>query len=218
LGLPLSVKRLSSSDLVPLIHKVADHLPGWKVLLIHLAGRATLVKSVLTAIPVYQFIAVHCPKWVLKAIDKIHRDFLWKGRKCVQRGHCRVSWEWVCRPLELGGLGIHNLEALGWSLNMRWLWYKTRTEGPWRELQINVHPNAAALFAASVVTTIEDGANTFFWTYLWLHGAMDSPSPSLLLLWLEHFPNVWLEREQSRRLCNIHFGLVTSKDSCRSRS
>jgi hypothetical protein len=81
LGLPLSVKRLSSSDLVPLIHKVADHLPGWKVLLIHLAGRATLVKSVLTAIPVYQFIAVHCPKWVLKAIDKIHRDFLWKGRE-----------------------------------------------------------------------------------------------------------------------------------------
>jgi hypothetical protein len=65
--------------------------------------------------------------------------FLWKGRKCVQGGHCRVSWERVCRPLELGGLGVHNLEALGWSLNMRWLWYKTRTEGPWRELQISIY-------------------------------------------------------------------------------
>lgn len=95
------------------------------------------------------------------------------------------------------------------------LYYARGGERKWL---VNVHPNAAALFAASVVTTIEDGANTFFWTYLWLHGAMDSPSPSLLLLWLEQFPNVWLEREQSRRLCNIHFGLVTSKDSCRSRS
>lgn len=40
-------------------------------------------------------------------------------------------------PLDLGGLGLHNLEALGWALNLRWLWLrKTRTESPWRELQV----------------------------------------------------------------------------------
>ena len=26
------------------------------------------------------------------------------------------------RPLDLGGLGIHNLEIMSWALQMRWLW------------------------------------------------------------------------------------------------
>jgi len=32
-----------------------------------------------------------------------------------------VAWEKVMRPLELGGLGIYNLEVMGWALQMRWL-------------------------------------------------------------------------------------------------
>lgn len=27
-----------------------------------------------------------------------------------------------CRPIELGGLDLHDLEALGWALLMKWLW------------------------------------------------------------------------------------------------
>jgi hypothetical protein len=83
LGLPLSVKRLSKAFLYPLIEKVANHLPSWKASLMHPAGRATLVKAVLTAVPIYLLIAIQRPKWVIKAIDKIWRGFLWKGRKGV---------------------------------------------------------------------------------------------------------------------------------------
>jgi hypothetical protein len=33
-----------------------------------------------------------------------------------------------------GGLGIHNLEVLGWSPNMCWLWLKkTQPERSWSE-------------------------------------------------------------------------------------
>jgi hypothetical protein len=110
--------------LILLVDKVADHLPGWKAALMHPAGRATLVQAVLTAVPVYHFIALQCPKWVFKAIDKIRRGFLWKGRKDIKGGHYLINWNRVCRPLEQGGLGIHNLESLGWALNMRWLWMK----------------------------------------------------------------------------------------------
>jgi hypothetical protein len=52
----------------------------------HLAGHAALVKAVLTAVPVYHFIALQCPKWMIKAINKIRRGFLWKGRRDIKGG------------------------------------------------------------------------------------------------------------------------------------
>jgi hypothetical protein len=57
LGLPLSNKKLSAGELAPWIEKIANKLPGWKAGLLNLAGRITLVKSVMSAIPVYLFIA-----------------------------------------------------------------------------------------------------------------------------------------------------------------
>jgi hypothetical protein len=54
---------------------------------------------------------------------------------------------------------------------MRWLWLKkTQLDRPWEGLHIQVHPNAAALFVASVQTTIGDGATTLFWSDRWLDG------------------------------------------------
>lgn len=95
LDLPLSVRKLTNVDLATLINKVADRLPSWKATLIYLAGRATLVILVLNAIPIYHFIALHCPKWVLKVVNKNKKGLSLEGRS-----------------FDLDGLGIHNLEAL----------------------------------------------------------------------------------------------------------
>jgi hypothetical protein len=65
---------------------IAERLPSWKASLIHPAGRATLIKAVLSSIPIYLQIAIHCPKWVIKAIEKILRGFLWKGCKEIKGG------------------------------------------------------------------------------------------------------------------------------------
>jgi hypothetical protein len=81
LGLPLSNKRLISGDLIPWIQKIADRRPRWKANLLNLSGRITLIKPVLSAILVYLLIALDVPKWVITAIDKIRRNFLWDRRK-----------------------------------------------------------------------------------------------------------------------------------------
>lgn len=70
LGLPLSVRKLTKTALQSIINRMVDQLPGWKVGLLHLAGRNLLVKMVLTAIPSYQLMASTPPRWVIKAIDK----------------------------------------------------------------------------------------------------------------------------------------------------
>jgi len=165
LGLPISDRKLRRSDLLIWIEKIAIKLPGWKAPLMSLAGRAVLVRYVITAIPIYLLIAIRVPKWFIRAVDKIRKSFLWKGRKEINGGSCLVAWEKVMRPIDLGGLGIHNLEIMGWALQMRWLWFeKTKPDRPWAGLEIPVHPNTAALFTVSVFTTVGNGHNTLFWT------------------------------------------------------
>ena len=61
-GLPLSIKKLSKADFYTIIDKIVDKLPRWKVAMMHLARRATLVHAVLTALRIYQLIALKFPK------------------------------------------------------------------------------------------------------------------------------------------------------------
>lgn len=60
----------------------------------------------------------------------IRKDrFLW--------GNCLVSCEKVQFPIQFGELGIHNLETLGWSLRIRWLWArKIDEEHVWAGLPV----------------------------------------------------------------------------------
>lgn len=116
LGLPISDTKLRKSDLLPWIEKVGDKLPSWKANLMNMAGRAVWVRFVMSAIPIHVLIAIIVPKWFVKAIDKMRRGFVWKGRPQVNGGCCLVSWDKVQRPLNLGGLGIPNLQLMGWAL------------------------------------------------------------------------------------------------------
>jgi len=77
-----------------------------------------------------------------KAIDRIRRGFLWRGRKDAKGGHCLVAWTKVCLPRELGGFGISNLQILGWTLRARWLWLKKKKNPirPWTNFHVQVHP------------------------------------------------------------------------------
>lgn len=137
LGLPISNKKFRKADLLPWVEKLGDRLPGWKASLMNLVGRVTWVHFVHTAIPIYMMCDVNMPKWFIKAVDKLRRGFAWKGRKEANGGSCLVAWENVQWPLELGGMGILNLEYMGWALHMKWLWQmKSGSNYPWKGLEI----------------------------------------------------------------------------------
>jgi hypothetical protein len=106
LGLPLSLKILTKEQVQPYIERIADQLQGWKANLMAKAGTRVQVQSVLIGMLIYLLMAVDFPTWALKAIDKIRRGFLWRHRKDALGCHYLVAWLKVCRPKELGGLGI----------------------------------------------------------------------------------------------------------------
>jgi hypothetical protein len=183
LGLPISNKKLSKGTLMVWVEKKADRLPYWKASLLNLASRTALVRFVLSVIPVYLLIAMSVPKWVIKAIDRVRRGFLWKGRKEVNGGSCLVSWDIVTRPLFLGGLGIPNLQFQGLALQARWVWLqKTDASRPWRDLDLPIHPQVRKFFAISVVSSVGNGASTLFWSDRWLEGcAVSEVAPDVFL-------------------------------------
>jgi hypothetical protein len=39
--------------------------------------------------------AMDLPLWALKAIDKIRSNFLWRGQKEADGGHCLVAWHMI---------------------------------------------------------------------------------------------------------------------------
>ena len=181
LGLPLSLHKLSKQHFQSYVDRFADQLPNWKADLMTRAGRRILVQHVLTGMTVYLAMAIDIPHWAVDAIDKIRKGFLRRGRKEAKGGHCLVAWGKVCRPLQLGGLGISSLPELGWALRMRWLWLqKTDSRRPWTGLPIQVPSKARAFFSKVLISVVGNGHNTLFWSDNWLQGkSISTIAPSL---------------------------------------
>lgn len=104
--------------------KICNCLEGWRAKLLLQAGRNTLVKHVITAIPLYCMAAEKVPTTTYKEIEKRSRAFLWRRNGNNSRGWNPVAWKKICKPKGCGGLGMRSLKAMnstmlgkiGWSL------------------------------------------------------------------------------------------------------
>jgi hypothetical protein len=143
--------------------------------LVSIAGRRELIKSVITAQPVYLMTVIKPPMRFIKEIDKLRRHFLWAGHGELTGGKCKVAWPTVCQPTENGGLGIKDLECFSRSLRLRWLWFAWDSrERPWKDLQIPVDSEDMQLFNAATKVELGNGRKAVFWTSRWLQG--DAPA------------------------------------------
>jgi hypothetical protein len=95
LGVPLKLCRLTRQDEQGLVDRVAARLPGWKGRLLSKTGRLTLVNPLLSSIVIYHMSVFQLSKWAIRRIDKIRRNFLWRGSEEARGGHCMVSWRRV---------------------------------------------------------------------------------------------------------------------------
>ncbi|KAL0452559.1 UNVERIFIED_CONTAM: hypothetical protein Slati_1234000 [Sesamum latifolium] len=60
------------------------------------------------------------PKGIIREIEKRMRTLLWKGN--YDTGCAKVAWNQVCLPLDEGGSGVCNVQALNYALMSKHMW------------------------------------------------------------------------------------------------
>ncbi|KAJ3688916.1 hypothetical protein LUZ61_018080 [Rhynchospora tenuis] len=160
LGLPLTLNKPDRLAYQDIIDKVQRKLAGWRSSLLSRAGRVLLASSVLSSIPVYFMSVFKLPIWVIKAIDRIRRNFIWSSSTNQGRGMHLLSWDRVCLPKSFGGFGLLDLKLQNIALLLRWWW------------RLSNNPNslwsasARRLYAKrdpSVPPILWNTAGSFFW-------------------------------------------------------
>ena len=92
--------------------RIFAKITSWKARLLSQAARTSLVKSMANAIPTYIMSLFLLPKALCSAINSRLRKFWWDFPQ--DKKHCLslLSWDNICRPKSLGGLGIRSMAFL----------------------------------------------------------------------------------------------------------
>ncbi len=134
-----------------------------------MADRLILIKSVLQTMPLYLFSIMAAPKWVLKEIRNLQRNFLW-GSSGLNRKWALVNWNEVCQPKSGGGLGLRDPLQSNNTMGARiwWNWI-SKPLIPWARLwQAKYVPGSQWDDLIRISTTTP---GSMFWNAAKLHSA-----------------------------------------------
>lgn len=117
------------------IHKIQSRIDGWQAKLLSRGGRLVLVNAVLTNIPLFYLSTFKEPKWVIKRIEALQRDFFWKGSSHTPGKGSLIAWKNVCISKKEGGLGILDLAVMNQALLAKWWWkFHTAPQLQWSKI------------------------------------------------------------------------------------
>ncbi|GJU36754.1 retrovirus-related pol polyprotein from transposon TNT 1-94 [Tanacetum coccineum] len=121
------------------VSKLSDRLATWKINLLSIGGRLTLVKSVLGCLPLYYLSLFRAPVYVISHIEALRRSFFW-GFNENEKKIVWVRWQKILADKKDGGLGIGSIKAKNMSLLGKWRWhYLNETGALWRKVISKIH-------------------------------------------------------------------------------
>ena len=134
LGLPLGAKHKALSVWDSVEERLRKRLASWKLQYISKGGRATLIRSSLSSLPIYHLSLFRAPLKVCARLERIQRQFLWGGNDIVKKVSL-VSWVTVCTVKRKGGMGIKSLSKMNKALLSKWNWrFANDRNSLWRKV------------------------------------------------------------------------------------
>ncbi len=123
LGLPLFLSANKSKDLAFIKEKLEARVCGWKGKCLSWMGRATLIKPVAQATPIYGMSAFKFLKKLCVDLDAICRKFWWSPTNEGNKFYTPMAWANLCKPLCEGGLGFRLFESFNETMIAKLAWW-----------------------------------------------------------------------------------------------
>ena len=98
LGNPLILSKNRINDFAFLKEKVCGRIESWQSKYLSRAGRTTLIRAVISSVPIYTMSSFLIPKKLCKELDSIASKFWWKGNSGSEIYMALTSWKSLCQP------------------------------------------------------------------------------------------------------------------------
>ncbi|CAN1726075.1 LINE-1 retrotransposable element ORF2 protein [Linum perenne] len=121
LGVPTDWGRSRKETFSYLIERMERQGQNWKGSILSHAGKETLIKAVIQAIPNYIMSVFLLPKSLTKKMDRILRNFFWAGNMNKRSIHW-CNEKILCSSKQDGGLGFKNFGDFNLSLLGKQAW------------------------------------------------------------------------------------------------
>ncbi|EOY17515.1 Uncharacterized protein TCM_042331 [Theobroma cacao] len=104
--------------------QIKAHATGWENKVLSLGGRITLLRSVLSSLPMYLLQVLKPPAIVIEKIERLFNSFLWGDSNEGKMMHW-AAWNKITFPSSEGGLDIRNLKNVfdAFTLKLWWRFY-----------------------------------------------------------------------------------------------
>lgn len=143
LGIELEKGSRSNKAWHNTFNKLDSQIGGWKDKWFTKVGKVTKIRAVLSSLSTYPMSCLPLAKHTNKKFEAKFRKFLCNDSTDLNK-LALIKWDNICKPKDLGGLGIKNLcwqnEALGAKL--AWRLFIER-EQKWAKVLYNKYLNAA---------------------------------------------------------------------------
>ncbi|KAJ0096620.1 hypothetical protein Patl1_27306 [Pistacia atlantica] len=115
LGLPTLIGRDRTRGFKHILERVRGKLSNWKMKYLSQAGKETLLKAVIQALPTYSMGVFKIPKTILQELNRLIKSYWWGQKNDKKRIHW-CSWDKMKLSKNDGGLGFRDLELFNLAM------------------------------------------------------------------------------------------------------